>query len=877
MSMREMFYSTILFILFAQVSDASRGFFGHDSHALPMDSFLNVREVRRTYGNGRLSGLTMELFDTLSKELGCSFRFLYPCLRSEFYSSGVCSQPSPDLAFQMLGESSECKADACPAGFYRKGCGNQELGFCVRCDVCAPGMYRVGCSNLSPGQCVSCPANTTASTYDYRDHCAPCSAPCSGATPVEVKGCTTTQDRLCMKIVQTSLSCSSTQYITTGENVSCVGCAPCPSGFYRAGCGGDQPGTCKSCPTATYNTDNSTYATSCLSCLDSPCPQGTWRKGCSGGSQGECVACSTCPAGDFRLGCGGISEGGCVQVEGSFFGGSKFNNVTGVVDDEVLCPNNQCLTAGAHKIVNTRLTNFDMTVGYMSRGFRLVVKKKEVPADLMAWAQPFSYVLWICILIEVLVAAACLIVSEGNGKNESIPSRLFKEIQTSIYWSFSVILGAADLVMETNPGRTLFMGQLIFAIILQAVYTGNLASFLANINTETALDRVEDLFDTRSAKYRPTTRVCYLTSDISVKAYLDSESSKFPSAKFISIPAPSLMDCLMMVYREDADCTFYDGPVVLDSIAQDFYAKGLCGSPGGFCSDPSYTDEASCLCSSASADATGTPQTCVSTGNQWTPVWGELVLVGDAFKPFGYGVGFRADKGQLGSSRLPWHFPLSQVLLEQRKSGVISMLEHKYIPEIGNLQCSAAASAANVLDVVNVLGLVIIVMGIYVIGIVVFFYNQIELFFFRTFPFLASKEFKEQQAQAEEEEEEEEEEEPRISFEYIETDCNQEQVESDGDEDQHEVHQKLSKLSRQLSEIEANILNSARSKGLLLEPAGQEEEDIFGLFNKGFQDLTSNIMSQIEPNSSSSKARENGSVKRRAASKVNGEFVFPGM
>lgn len=73
--------------------------------------------------------------------------------------------------------------------------------------------------------------------------------------------------------------------------------------------------------------------------------------------------------------------------------------------------------------------------------------------------------------------------------------------------AITLILGAADKAPTTNAGRTLVSAQLFFGVLLIALYTGNLASFLTNIPTETPVVAVQNLFDKTSLYFNKNHRV----------------------------------------------------------------------------------------------------------------------------------------------------------------------------------------------------------------------------------------------------------------------------------------------------------------------------------------------------------------------------------
>jgi hypothetical protein len=290
--------------------------------------FVNIRRWRavgiqndpgnmlqtRTRQNGDLSGLTIDLLSEMQQSTGCTFKFVYPCNRKDYYQNGQrCSLPTADEAFTMLIHATVCDSDACPPGFWRAGCRNGHEGACLRCQPCGPGFFRQGCGEMSPGECVPCAAETYAPWHAYRSACLPCRRPCDGSMEIETLACNATQNRECtpvLKQIDASLgeeatclhcsahsvtraqgSCNATAVArakaqaiaTSGENWTvtvvgeCVACRACPAGQMTVGCGEEDEGVCQACPLDTFSpprTENGTAVSSFK-----PSCQPCWRSG----------------------------------------------------------------------------------------------------------------------------------------------------------------------------------------------------------------------------------------------------------------------------------------------------------------------------------------------------------------------------------------------------------------------------------------------------------------------------------------------------------------------------------------------------------------------------------------------------------------------
>jgi len=423
------------------------------------------------------------------------------------------------------------------------------------------------------------------------------------------------------------------------------------------------------------------------------------------------------------------------------------------------------------------------------------------------------------------VCALVMVYVEGYGTNDGLPppSQRVTQFLEACYWSVTVLLGGADKGATTIAGRLLFMGQAFFTLIFLSIYTGNIASFLINTPTESPIYSFSDITDLSSFFYDSNNIVCYAAEDPAIKEWIDFEASLSPDAQFKTIEKPRVKDCIEAVYLEEATCTFYDSPILLASLAQDYYAKGKCGNPGGYCSDPDLTDRESCECPKKVKNNFGEDVCPPDPVNTWTEVFGNLVMVGDTFKPFGYGLGFRREKGDLAlNATLPsWHVPTSQLITHFRDEGFLKRLAEEYIPGVDQLQCTAAepddGDSEMVLQVEHLLRLLYITAAITSIGCALGYLEAIMRYCISLCPQNfgeAGEEYLANIAAGEEEEEggREETNSPREFF-YCETDCD--------DPAAGELHRmnlahfQLEATTQRLQAVEKVLLKMAMAKNLL--------------------------------------------------------------
>lgn len=147
------------------------------------------------------------------------------------------------------------------------------------------------------------------------------------------------------------------------------------------------------------------------------------------------------------------------------------------------------------------------------------------------------------------------------------------------------------------------------------------------------MDRFEDSFNKNGMKYRSDFVFCTPRIQGSVSNWLDFQQTINPGVNFTRVPAKDVKECLDFVYEGKADVTFYDEPILLTDMQNDFYSVGKCGFPGGFCSEEGIVDRDICLC--PVKDGLGKCLPTSNSSNKWTEINGNLVTRGDTFSPFG--------------------------------------------------------------------------------------------------------------------------------------------------------------------------------------------------------------------------------------------------
>lgn len=375
------------------------------------------------------------------------------------------------------------------------------------------------------------------------------------------------------------------------------------------------------------------------------------------------------------------------------------------------CQADRCFVAGAPKISEQTVRKYDVTMPFMEKGFGLAVRAGQPNPVFMSWANPFQWQLWMLVVAEIVVCAICFMIVEGYGTNEALWSFSgfgLAQFYDSMYWAITIMLGAADKAPTTNAGRTLVTTQLAFGVLLISLYTGNLSTFLSVTTAATKVQQFDDLYDPTSLYYSSGHTVCVPTEQASVAQYLDTVE-QLEGVRFNRVEAPTVQDCLMQIYLDEVTATMYDESVLLFRINQ-MNQRGLCGDEGGYCTDPSRTDQEGCTCPEKTDDLK-----CLNpANNKWTSIQGSVTTVGQMFNHFGYGLVFR----RVMPGEPSYYTAFSHAIQFLKEQGTLEDLEQGYIPAIEDIQCASSDSGGfQVLSFVNIQGLVTIVAFILFIGL----------------------------------------------------------------------------------------------------------------------------------------------------------------
>ena len=169
-------------------------------------------------------------------------------------------------------------------------------------------------------------------------------------------------------------------------------------------------------------------------------------------------------------------------------------------------------------ITATRREKVAFSSSIFDNSLRLIIREaSDANIDLFAYLKPFSWKLWLALLIATICAGLifCLLEREKNMmlQNRSTPAVM----ALSLWYAIAIVLGyGADFQVTTAAGRLLTIGLYILCLIWVAAYTANLAS---DLTVSKAKYLIEGLDDIRSGKI-PYNRIGIITDSSIEDFYL---------------------------------------------------------------------------------------------------------------------------------------------------------------------------------------------------------------------------------------------------------------------------------------------------------------------------------------------------------------------
>ncbi|KAK7486433.1 hypothetical protein BaRGS_00022357 [Batillaria attramentaria] len=170
------------------------------------------------------------------------------------------------------------------------------------------------------------------------------------------------------------------------------------------------------------------------------------------------------------------------------YGGPRSDGTwTGMVGEVLV--GNATLAAGAISITSTREQVIDFSLGVLSTGVNILVRKPEESLTIFQFLEPFTPELWMAIVgASAFISLVFFLMDYTNGDD-----RRFTLRETIWFCVGTLLKRGTDFAPVPVSQRILTAGFTLFVLITVSTYTANMAAFLTTKNLGKSIDSFEAL------------------------------------------------------------------------------------------------------------------------------------------------------------------------------------------------------------------------------------------------------------------------------------------------------------------------------------------------------------------------------------------------
>jgi ionotropic glutamate receptor len=181
----------------------------------------------------------------------------------------------------------------------------------------------------------------------------------------------------------------------------------------------------------------------------------------------------------------------------------------GFIPNLILIPSNRSYNGLIDDLVNNEydmiVADVTITAGRMKKvafsssifdnSLRIIIRVASInDVDLLSYLRPFSFQLWIALLIASIYAGFLICLLEREHNEALNDQSIFPLIIKSMWYSIGTLLGyGADFHVRTAAGRLLTIGLYILSLVSVAAYTAKLASDLTIAKTKSMISGIDDI------------------------------------------------------------------------------------------------------------------------------------------------------------------------------------------------------------------------------------------------------------------------------------------------------------------------------------------------------------------------------------------------
>jgi len=147
------------------------------------------------------------------------------------------------------------------------------------------------------------------------------------------------------------------------------------------------------------------------------------------------------------------------------------------------------------RITSGRLLTVDFSTPFHENTFRIITRQNPyAPFSLFSCFNPFTWDVWAAIFAVIIYSGILIYLFEHRNIKKANDQSGVRTIFLGICQALSsVIIMNADMRLTTNSSRLIVLGLYGLGIILVAIYTANLSSFLTLNRVQPSIGGIDDL------------------------------------------------------------------------------------------------------------------------------------------------------------------------------------------------------------------------------------------------------------------------------------------------------------------------------------------------------------------------------------------------
>ncbi|KNC54607.1 uncharacterized protein AMSG_11651 [Thecamonas trahens ATCC 50062] len=204
---------------------------------------------------------------------------------------------------------------------------------------------------------------------------------------------------------------------------------------------------------------------------------------------------------------------------------------------------------GSLAVTRSRESTYgDFSYTYFQSGLDVLTRRKDEETDLFLFFAPFSFFLWLSIIVTLYFSGHVIWFLERNYQPTEFPRTYWAGVNEGVWYCWGILTGTGTKDLIGFPSRMYSVGWSTLSVIMVAAYTANLATILTVRQLQTDISSFQELGG-------KTVGVVFGTTG---EAFVQSALPNANARVFTSIE-----EAFTELDRGNLDAVIHDAPVLL--------------------------------------------------------------------------------------------------------------------------------------------------------------------------------------------------------------------------------------------------------------------------------------------------------------------------